>query len=352
MRHFCLRNSPTLKDVAEEAGVAVSTVARVINGKGYVSEDTRAKVMVAVEKTGYRVNSLARSLKSNRSHVIGHLLRSTEPNPFFVKVARGVEEYARGRGYTTLTYNMQGAAEAERLGIETFLNWRADALVFSTPVSAGNVEHAIKAGVPVVQVERPRSELGHRITVKNYQGAERAMQHLVELGHRSIAYIGEEPGSQSNVFADYVETERFGAYRDVTAATSGIDEQLIRFARPKSPEHIPGTGHGHSAMKALLSERSDITAVLASSDMIAAGVLQAIREAGLSVPADISVIGFDDTLSEYLSPLLTTVRLPAQELGQTAAKLLIDQLEGLKPMSGQLIELDAEFIVRLSTGQA
>ena len=109
-----MRKSPTLKDVADEAGVAVTTVARVVNDKGYVAQETREKVMKAVKKTGYRVNSLARSLKSNRSHVIGHLLRSTEPNPFFVKVARGVEEYARGRGYTTLTYNMQGAAEAER----------------------------------------------------------------------------------------------------------------------------------------------------------------------------------------------------------------------------------------------
>ena len=106
---------------------------------------------------------------------------------------------------------MQGAAEAERRGIDTFLNWRVDALVFSTPVSAENVAYAMKTGVPVVQVERPRSEDGHRITVKNYQGAERAMRHLLDLGHTAIAYIGEEPGSQQNTYADYVEVERFGA---------------------------------------------------------------------------------------------------------------------------------------------
>lgn len=161
-------------------------MARVINNKSCLADGTRKTVLQAVENTGYRVNSLARSLKSNRSHVIAHLLRSTDPNPCFVKVARGVEEYAQARGYTTLTYNMQGEAEAEKRGIETFLNWRADALMFSTPVLSRNIQRAVNAGIPFVQVERPRSEQGHRITVKNYQGAEQAMRHLIDLGHRRI----------------------------------------------------------------------------------------------------------------------------------------------------------------------
>ena len=347
-----MRSSPTLRDVAEAAGVATTTVARVVNDKGYVAEETRKKVMEAVKATGYRVNSLARSLKSNRSHVIGHLLRSTDPNPFFVKVARGVEEYARGRGYTTLTYNMHGVVEAEQRGIETFLNWRADALIFSTPVAEANVAYAVNAGVPVVQVERPRSEVGHRITVKNYQGAERAMRHLLDLGHSSIAYIGEEPGSQNNRFADYVEEERFGAYRDAMQNRLSFDDALVRFARPQSAEHIPGAGHGARAMKSILDGPKQVSAVLASSDMIAAGVLQAIRDAGLRSPQDVSVIGFDDTLAQYMSPLLTSVRLPAELLGQTAAKLLIDQLEKPESKSDKLVELDAELIVRDSTGPA
>ena len=182
-----MRNTATLKDVAEAAGVAVSTVARVVNDKGYVAEATRERVFAAVEATGYRANALARSLKSARSHVIGHLLRSTEPNPFFVKVARGLEDHARARGYAALTYNMHGEAAAERRGIETFLNWRADALVFSTPVSEENVAFAIASGVPVVQVERPRSDAGHRITVRNRRGAEAAMRHLIDLSHRTGA---------------------------------------------------------------------------------------------------------------------------------------------------------------------
>lgn len=344
-----LRKSATLKDVAEAAGVATSTVARVINKKGYVAEDTRKAVVQAVKKTGYRVNSLARSLKSNKSHVIGHLLRSTDPNPFFVKVAQGVETYAQDRGYTTLTYNMQGDAQAEKRGIETFLNWRADALIFSTPVSSHNIKHAIDAGLPLVQVERPRSELGHRITVKNYAGALQAMHHLISLGHRRIAYVGQEPGSPGNPFADYVENERFGAYRDVMAEAGAFDEALVHFAQPRSVEHIPGLGHGYKSMKALLEVPNRITAVMTSSDLIAAGVLQATREASLLIPGDISVIGFDDTLSEYLSPKLTTVALPAEKLGQMAAELLIDDLSGKTSTKTKHIELDAEFILRNST---
>ncbi|MES2551460.1 MAG: LacI family DNA-binding transcriptional regulator, partial [Pseudomonadota bacterium] len=125
--------SATLKDVAGAAGVTTTTVARVLKESGYVAESTKARVLEAVATTGYRPNSLARSLRQSRSHVIGHLLKSTVPNPFYVEVARGAEEEARTRGYTILTANVQHDAETERRAVETFLGWRADGLVFSTP---------------------------------------------------------------------------------------------------------------------------------------------------------------------------------------------------------------------------
>jgi LacI family transcriptional regulator len=340
-----------LKQVALTAGVAVTTVTRVLYNKGYVAEDTREKVMRAVEATGYRVNSIAQSLKRNRSNIIGHLLRSTVPNPFFVKVARGVEEYARGHGYTTLTYNVQNDPAAERLGIETFLNWRADALVFSTPIATENVDYAVGCRVPVVQVERPRSALGHRITVNNHAGAMAAMRHLADLGHRRIAYIGEAPGSQHNDLADYVERERFGAYQEVMQSLGTLDEALVRFGEPYRIDLTSAQGHGYLATRDLLTTIPRPTAILASNDILAAGALQAIHEAGLRVPDDISVIGFDDTLAEYLSPLLTSVRLPARRLGQAAARLVIDDLEADGPRPAQHIVLEAEFMLRNSTAR-
>ena len=343
---------PTLKDVAEAAGVATTTVSRVLAQSGYVAGETRERVLQAVESTGYRVNSLARSLKRNRSHIIGHLLKATVPNPFYVEVARGAEEHARARGYTALTYNVQHSAEAERRAIDTFLDWRADALIFSTPTEAANVEYAASRGVPLVQVERPRSLLGHRIVVHNYASAVAAMRHLTGLGHRRIAYVGAQllPETGPAALYGYVERERFEAYRDVMQEIGGLAGDFVLFGEAYQVDRPTAQGHGYEAVRALLARRERPTAIMASNDILAAGALQAIHEAGLRVPDDLSVIGFDDTLAAFLTPLLTTVRLPARLLGSTAAKLVIDQIEGEGAASGQSLALEAEFVLRHSTG--
>lgn len=338
----------TLRDVAERAGVAVATVTRVLNNSGYVAEATRARVMVAVEETGYRVNALARTLKSRRSDVIGHLLRSTLPNPFFVKVARGVEDEARAQGFTVMTVNVRGDREEERLGIETFLGWRVAGLVFSTPVSSRNVAFAVRNGVPAVQVERPRTTLGHRITVQNAAAAAEAMDHLLHLGHRRVAYVGGAPGTNDNALAGYVESERFGAYRAAVERLGPLDMELVRFGPVYGPDQTTAQGLGYEAACAWLDAADPPTAVMCSSDILAAGVLQAAQERDLRVPADLSVIGFDDTLAEYLSPLLTSVRMPARRLGRAAVGLVLDQL-ATGSAEPRHLELAAEFILRRST---
>ncbi len=341
-----MKDRPTIKDVARVAGVGTSTVTRVVHAQGYVAEKTRAAVVAAMEQTGYQVNSLARSLKQRRSFVIGHLLRSTIPNPFYLMVARGVEDEAKTRGYTALTYNVQGAAEAERRGIDTFLNWRADALIFTTPVVAENVDFAFARGVPVVQVERPKSTRAPGITVDNYAGASAAMQHLIALGHRNIAYVGGLPAAE---LAGYVEMERIGAYRDAMAAIGGTCEEYFLAGSRYLLDAENSLRPGYDSAVRLLSSARRPTAIQCANDIVAAGVLQAIREAGLSVPEDISVIGFDDTLGHYLAPQLTTVRLPAYELGQTAARMVIDAVEGRKPETPSVPQISAAFVQRRST---
>ena len=338
----------TLKHVAERAGVGVATVTRVLNNNGYVAEATRARVLAAVEETGYRVNALARNLKRQRSDVIGHLVRSTIPNPFFVKVARGVEDEARARGFTVMTVNVRGDREEERLGVETFLGWRVAGLIFSTPVSSRNVAFAVARGTPVVQVERPRSALGHRITVRNRPAAAEAMEHLLTLGHRRIAYVGGAPGTQRNEMAGYVETERFGAYQAAMERVGPLDMGLVRFGLVYGPDQTTSQGLGYQAACEWLDGPEPPTAVMCSSDILAAGVLQAAQERSLRVPADLSVIGFDDTLAEYLSPLLTSVRMPARRLGRAAVGLILDQIAS-GSAEGRHVELSAEFIQRRST---
>jgi LacI family transcriptional regulator len=342
---------PTLKDVAQLAGVTTTTVARVLKKSGYVADETRERVERAVAETGYRVNSVAQSLKRNRSYIIGHLLKATVPNPFYVEVARGVEEHARSRGYIALTYNVQQDAAVERRAIDTFLNWRADGLIFSTPVDEANVAYAAAHGTPLAQVERPRITVGNRIVVRNYPSAVQAMRHLVELGHRRIAYVGTRPLPETGAAAiyGYVERERFQAYRDVMRDAGSFDENLVRFGAAYTTDVPTAQGHGYEATRVLLGQPNRPTAIFANNDILAAGALQAIHEAGLRVPDDISVIGFDDTLAAFLTPLLTTVRLPARLLGDTAARLVIDQIESEDPSEPQSLALDSEFIQRRST---
>lgn len=342
---------PTLRDVADAAGVATTTVVRVLRDSGYVAEDTRSRVLKALDLTGYRANSLARSLKQNRSYVIGHLLKATVPNPFYVEVARGAEEHARARGYTALNYNVQHDAELERQAIDVFLGWRADALIFSTPADGANVDYAASRGVPLVQVERPRSLRGHRIVVRNHDSAVTAMRHLTELGHRRIAYVGAEllPETGAAALFGYVERERFGAYREVMRGIGAYSEDLVRFGEAYTVDLPTAQGHGYDAARSLMARPDRPTAIMASNDILAAGALQAIHEAGLRVPEDVSVIGFDDTLAAFLTPLLTTVRLPARGLGSLAARLVIDQIESGGAAADQSLALDAEFVVRRST---
>jgi DNA-binding LacI/PurR family transcriptional regulator len=342
--------SATIKSVAHKAGVSTATVARVMHDNGYVAEETRQRVLEVVSETGYRINAVARSLKRNRSNIIGHLLQSMLPNPFFVKVARGVEAYTESQGYTTLTYNVQGDPAAERRGLETFLSWRVDAIIFSTPRDVKNVEFALKANIPVIQVERPRSPKSDRITVDNYSGALAAMNHLLELGHKRIAYIGQKPGLVDNKLADYVDIERFGAYQDSLKPRKLFDETLVALGKSYTLGDTSAQGDGYHAMRRWLDEGQHITAVFASSDILAAGVLQAVHEHGLSVPRDISVIGYDDTFAPFLTPLLTTVRLPAHELGETAARLAIERIHAKEVRKPKDYKLKSELIVRKSTG--
>ena len=324
-----------------------------VHEKGYVAKPTRERVLKAVSKTGYRTNAIASSLKRRRSNVIGHLLQSTLPNPFFVKVSRGVEEYARSMGYTTLTYNVDGDVEAERRGLETFMSWRVDAVVFSTPLSEANVQFAFDASLPSVQVERPRSASTDQLTVDNYAGGVAAMRHLLELGHRRIAYIGQTPGLLGNPLADYVETERYDAFHNTLVDAGLLDESLIALGRDYSLEDTSAKGDGYRAMQGWLANKAPYalpTAVFASSDILAAGVLQAVYKRGLSVPGDISIVGFDDTFASFLAPMLTTVRLPAHELGVAAAKMAVDRLESKASPSPQVLRLGTELVIRDSTG--
>jgi LacI family transcriptional regulator len=312
------------------AGVSTATVNRVIKSDGYVSGETRAAVEAVIRTTGYRPNILARNLRTRRSQTIGQMLTSITVNPFFVRVASGVEVAASAAGYRTVLFNHGGDAVQERIGIEGFISQGVEAVLFCTAVARENVDLLAAAGIPAVEIERSVSPSTPFVRVDNRVGARRAMLHLLELGHRRIAFIGGDPNlfSPDSQRGRSVEDDRLGAYYEVLAeAGIAADPELVHLGKYYSIEDGGSGEEGFRHATALLSLPNQPTAIFATCDILAAGVLQALYAAGLKVPQDVSVIGFDDTLASYLTPSLTTVAQPMAELGEAAFGMAIDLIE-------------------------
>ncbi len=294
----------------------------------------------------FRLNAIARGLKSATTMTIGTLLHETLPNPFFAEVARGIELGANDRGYNVLLYNARGSADREREGVEAFLSQRVDGIVFATPVDAGNVELALNAGAAAVEVERPLFRAGGSVLVNNYVGATAAMDHLIGLGHEVIGFIGE-PMQESPV--ERIANERYSGYRDALVRNDlDLDDSLVVVGNYALDAGWESLSTGRDYTDRLLERRPDLTAIFAGSDLLAAGMLQALYERGVRVPRQTSVIGFDDTFAEHLTPPLTTVRQPMFEMGRKAADLTIE-MSASGAEAGTEIWLETELIVRSST---
>jgi LacI family transcriptional regulator len=339
-------NKPTtLVEVARLAGVSTATVGRVLKARGYVSAEARARIEAVLETTGYRPNAMARGLRQQRSYTIGHVVTAVTANPFFVNVAHGAEDEAFANGFKTLLFNHNGSIERERAGIERFIEQRVDAVLFTTAMAADNVALLMKERVPVVQVERRVTLDAPSVTVDNEVGALQAMEYLVQLGHRRIAFIGGIPNLQDRL----VETERESAYRrGLAQAGLMAPDDYVRVGEYYSTEDGTGRdGYRHTREFLRLPEARRPTAIFATCDILAAGALQAIYEAGMRVPEDISLVGFDDTLALNLTPALTTVAQPMEELGRRAFGMALDIIDGNR--SPAPIRLPSQLIVRRST---
>lgn len=345
------RSAMTLRDVAARAGVSTSTVARVVHRNGYVAEETRERVEAAMREGGFRLNAVASGLKRRRTTTIGTLLHETSPNPFFAEVALGIEHGASEHGYNVLVYNARGSAEHERAGVDALLSQQVEAIVFAKPVDARNVELAHSAGVAVVEVEKPLFWGGGAVLVDNYVGATAAMDHLLQLGHQQIGFIGEPshaPAADGRP-ADRVVNERLAAHRDALAGHGlAFEDSLVVLGEYHTDAGWPSLRTGYDYMTKLLEQHPAVTAVVAASDLLAAGALQALYERRVSVPDEASIIGFDDTFANHLAPPLTTVRQPMFEMGARAAGLAM-QLAGAQRRRKREIWLRTELVVRAST---
>ena len=353
--------SVNMIEVARQAGVSTATVGRVVHRRGYVSAAARQRVEQAIERTGFRLNLVAQSLRCQRSKTLGHLVNSLIPNPFFAGVEAGVEEAASEKGYNVLIWNFMADPQRERLGVETFIQRQIDAVIFTTPFDIHNVQLARQAGIEIVQVERPTALPTHCVLVDNYVGAVAAMRHLIDLGHRRIGFIGSacpggntsagghaaEPSSQRNTAVD---RQRYQGYLD-ELARQGVQPETTWVCLDANPYSL---ADGEAAALSILKIQPAVTAILLSCDILAAGALQAIYRLGRRVPEDVSVIGFDNTYAPFLTPPLTTVEIPMIAVGKAAARLAIRALEAEPeadiPGSYQQETISTRLVVRQSTG--
>ena len=328
-----------IADVAAHAGVGVATVSRVLNGRANVRPATRDRVLDAIRTLNYRPSSVARNLSLQRTMVIGALL-PWFTNPSAVQRVRGIVDGLNGSAYDLMVFDIE-SEDRQRRAFELFDRGdRADGLlVVSTNPPDMEVERINAAGLPCVLVDGVHPSLPS-IAVDDVAGGEMATRHLIELGHRRIALIGDPPPEF-----------RFDWSRD---RTRGYEQALSRAGIDVRPEYVrEGTRLLHVARgiaAELLALPKRPTAIFAASDTQAFGAIEAARALGIRVPEELSVIGFDDIeVASYVG--LTTVRQPLFESGRRGAELLLRALSG-RQVDVRTELLPLELIVRSTTGPA
>ena len=328
---------PSIKDIARLAKVSHPTVSRALQNSPLVNPRTAEKIRKIAAAAGYRPSAVARGLLTQRTRSIG-LVVTTIADPFTSEVASGFEQTANDLGYCVILADSNADPERERKIVESFAERRLDGIVVtSSRVGALYVPVLEEIRVPIILVNNQHpGSFAHSVTVRNQAGSRVAVEHLIGLGHRRIAYIGDQFGYQS-------DTERLAGYREALRGAGIAARSKFVIGGDGKPEAA------ERAMEQLLRLPVRPTAVFCYNDMSAVGAMRAIRLRGLRVPADISVVGFDDLfLASYTDPPLTTMRQPMRRMGQLAMEhleRLIDQRESVVR-----VELDAELIVRASTG--
>ena len=298
--------------------------------------ETRRKVQAAVERLGYRPSVLARGLRLRRTSTLGMLVPDIT-NPFFPPIIRGAEEAARARGYEIVLCNTDDSPQREDASLRLLRERQADGLLIATSRMADAMLDAVRRErFPFVLVNRgSRVAADLSVEVDNERAAASVVDHLVGLGHRRIGHIAGPLSTTTGA-------ERAAGFRDALrahrlAASTEFVVEAEAYAEPA----------GYAAAKRVLAARP--TAIFAANDLLLLGALRAAREAGLSVPTDLSLVGVNDIpLAALIDPPLTTVRVPQREMGELAIGMLIALLEG-RPVPAARVRLDTTLIVRGST---
>ena len=338
------KKTVTIKEVAKTAGVSIATVSAVVNEhskKIPLSDKARTSVLKAIKKLNYQVNTQARMLRTGRSYTIG-VIASDLTQPFTGECIRLVEKAVAERDYHFLLSDIQNSKVKEQFYLDLFRQKQVEGILYigaSNEMDGKAVIDIVKEGLPVVLTER--EEPTHNvpcILVDNKKGAYLATEHLISLGHKKIAHIS---GPKTNIISQH----RFEGYHRALKEKNLDDLTFVQ-----EIERL-GLAEGYLAMDRILDRADRPSAVFAFNDTVAFGAMRAAQDAGLSIPEDMAIVGYDDIpMTSYSEPTLTTVRQPVLDMSRLGVEMLLDLLEGKHPKGYYAkIVLQPELVVRKSS---
>ncbi len=316
----------SIKDIAKAAGVSFSTVSRALNDNPLISQEVRVRIQDLAREMGYTPNALAQGLQSRQTNSIG-LVITTISDPFFVDIVKGVEEVGQEADISVFLATSDNDPDREIKIIETFSRRRVDGvIVAASRISDEYASRLEQIRIPVVMInnQAEEGEYGqlYSVSVDDYSGGRMAVQHLLDLGHRRIGYIGVSNRPHSN-------TRRMQSYLDLLAErgiTANTEWTCL------SEDTAIGDLAGDIKVGQCLAPRlleTGVTAMFCYCDTVAAGAILACHDLGFRVPAQVSIVGFDDNeLCEIVQPRITTIHQPKREMGQTAMKMLLASMQG------------------------
>lgn len=328
----------TLKDVAKAAKVSISTASKAINNKTVVARNTRKRVLNIAKELGYRASFVPKSLRSRNSKAVGLILPNIV-NPFFCDLANAVEDIALKEGYVVILGSTKDNIKRESLYFDIFAERWIDGIILAggTGEDEKYIQYIQDQDIPIVFIDREIEEhFTNSIGIDNEMAMYEATKYLLELGHKKIGFISGP--LRVKVFA-----KRLKGYQ------RALESYGLKFEQSLLEESDETASGGRIATRKLLKRNKDMTAILASNDMMAIGSLKELNEANLRVPGDISLMGFDNIpLTSIITPSLTTVSQPSYEMGVEAMKLLLEIIQGKKKAKSKII-LGTEIVIREST---
>ena len=333
--------NPTIRDVAALSGVSIGTVSAVLNRKDTVSDGTRERVLRAMSELHYRPSAAARRrLQPTSAKSIGLIVKEVN-NPYFADIIFGAQEAARELGYSVLVGHTERSHDLEQQIADLLVAKDVDGLIINPLLNDGaDRSHLAEirwTNVPLVLIEGVEGVQASVVDVDNVSAEQGVVEYLVGLGHQRIVHVA---GPRYSTHSD----ERVeGLRRAFAAAEMPVGEGTVIHAGA-------GLADGYRAALDAFRDGEHPTAVTCYNDLVAIGVMRALRELGLRVPEDVSVVGFDDIdVSGYLATPLTTVRMPRREIGRRATRMLVEAVEAEGGMAPQRVQLDTELVVRAST---